>query len=322
MSADERQDLDLRVYVANSNPTSHPVYHSPVLSLTDGVVSASNITTSNEILEKLRQLEHQQLFIEKSALDFSLALEHCYKQSNSPYIALFEDDILAVDGWFVRTKLAIQQVEAIAAKRQRGWSDLRLFNDSKEIRWTAYRFGRSNVPISIVLLPLFICTISAVSFVLLGLIRRMRFGRSLSEQSSKIICVFSIPVFIVTFFKTGYLSTIPRPDGISVQPWGCCTQGEIFPRSRIPELIKTLRDRASKSPADLTIWDFASDNNLLRLALDPPIVQHIGFSSILEPNRKRKKTVWSVAYEDWDATKLANEHKGMVEILYKKDVKS
>jgi hypothetical protein len=103
---------------------------------------------------------------------------------------------------------------------------------------------------------------------------------------------------------------------VSIQPWGCCTQGEIFPRAKVPELITQLRDRAKTSPADITVWNHAADEHLLRLVLDPPMVQHVGFSSVLAPDRKKGKSVWSVAFEDLDAGKLEDDHRRMVKELY------
>ena len=87
--------------------------------------------------------------------------------------------------------------------------------------------------------------------------------------------------------------------------------GEIFPRARVPALIRELRARAPTSPADITVWDWAADERMLRFVLDPPMVQHLGAKSLLSPERKKSKSVWSVQFEDLDAKLLAKQHEDL-----------
>ena len=54
----ERQDLDLRVYFANTKPTDHPLWKSALLELSDGVASPVNATTAAEF-EELTRLEKE-----------------------------------------------------------------------------------------------------------------------------------------------------------------------------------------------------------------------------------------------------------------------
>lgn len=81
-------------------------------------------------------------------------------------------------------------------------------------------------------------------------------------------------------------------------------------------MITQLRERAKELPADITVWHHASDEHLLRPVLDPPMVQHLGFASMLVPERKKSKSVWSVAFEDLDGEKLEKDHRRMVKELY------
>jgi hypothetical protein len=268
------------------------------------------------MLQKLKSLEANHSYVEKTSYDFSLALSSCYSNSTAPYIALFEGDIVAADGWFARMKLALKDATAVSTKQNQDWLDLRLFNDAKEIRWTARRFGRSNIPILAMAMPIVIASLSGLVYIALRLSRKRSGSAMLSEQAIRTICLFTIPAFVILFFQVGYLSTIPRPTGVRVQPWGCCTQGIIFPRARVPELIEKLQERASHTPADITIWNHAADQHLLRLVLDPAMVQHVGFSSVLDPERKKDKAVWSVDFEDLDPGVLAEEHEKMVLELY------
>jgi hypothetical protein len=264
----------------------------------------------------LKELQKNKSYIEKTAHDFSLALEHCYNNSTAPYIALFEDDIIVARGWFAKIQFAIHEAESLAAKQQHRWLDLRLFNDAKEIRWSAGAYGPS-FPFVAIYIPMWSILLAGMAYLLLCQLRKSSAGsRMFSEQAIHTICLVTIPVFVVLFFRTGYMSTMSRADGVSIQPWGCCTQGEIFPRSEIPGLITQLRKRAKTTPADITVWLYAREQRLLRMVLDPPVIQHLGFSSVLAPERKKTKNVWSVAFEDLDEARLMDQHARIVEELY------
>jgi hypothetical protein len=268
-------------------------------------------------LQKLAILEQNKALVEKTALDFSLALEQCLLSSNASHIALFEGDIVAAEGWFARMQLALKEAYTISTRRKQEWLDLRLFNDAKELGWAAHKIGHSKIPVLVVTLPLIIVALSVTAFFLLERLRKTEKGsKIISLQATQTICLVSIPIFVIFYIRTGYLSTQPRPVGVSVQRWGCCTQGIIFPRHQVPELIAQLRKRATGSPADITVWDYAGENDLLRLVLDPPMVQHVGFSSILAPNRTMKRAIWNMAFEDLDAVDLRRKHLEMVTELY------
>jgi hypothetical protein len=302
--------------MANTEPKTHPLYDSPILSLANSVVSAEDIA-SPKFLQKLALLEQNKAFVEKTALDFSFALEQCLLSSNASHIALFEGDIVAAEGWFARMQMALREVYKISAQREQEWLDLRLFNDAKELGWAAHKIGHSRIPLLVITLPLIILALSGTTFLLLERLRSTKNGsKMVSLQATQTICLVSIPIFVILYIRTGYLSTQPRPVGVSIQRWGCCTQGEIFPRHQVPELIAQLRERATGSPADITVWDHAGENNLLRLVLDPPMVQHVGFSSILTPNRTMKRAIWNMDFEDLDAVELRSMHREMVTELY------
>jgi hypothetical protein len=317
LTADERQDLDLRVYIANSDPSDHPIHSSPVLSHADAVVSVRDVK-SKFTAEMLRELELKKKFKEKIPIDFALALQHCYENSTAPYIGLFEDDIVAANSWFIRTQFALRDVET--ASHDRPWLDLRLFNDANEIRWSAQKFGSTNVPFTTLGVPLVIATLSGTlySVVSVWLKRKGSFTHR-SQQALIAVCVVTIPVAVVMFIKAGRFSMIARADGVSVQPWGCCTQGEIFHRDSVPGLIQALLDKREQSPADIIVWDHATEANLLRYVLDPPMVQHLGSllsSSLTVPDRGKQKPSWSIAFEDLDEGTLLMEHARMVRELY------
>jgi hypothetical protein len=305
----------MRVFIGNTDPTAHPLHGSPILSVVDYVTSAQEFANPN-ILSKLKYLEQHKTYTEKTAYDFSLAIEHCYLNSTAPYIALFEDDIVVAKGWFARTQLAIREAEAIATKKQQKWLDMRLFNDASEIRWTAGKYG-INVPNCAVYNSLWLLFLAGSTYFLLTQLRKTTAGtKMLSEQAAKTISFFTVPIFFSAFVLSGYMSVMPRPDGVGIQQWGCCTQGEIFPRSQVPRLIAELRRRAKTTPADITLWLYAKEQRMLRVASDPPMLQHLGYSSTIVPIPNGQKMAWSVAFEDLKGDHLDQEHRRMVKELY------
>ena len=70
----EREDLDLRVYFANTKPSEHPLWKTRLLDLVDRSVSAES-TISPSQFDELEKLEAEKIFFHKAGLDFSYALE-------------------------------------------------------------------------------------------------------------------------------------------------------------------------------------------------------------------------------------------------------
>lgn len=44
--------------------------------------------------------------------DYMYVLDHCLKQ-NTPYIAIFEDDIIAADGWLAKSLVGLSSLNAL-----------------------------------------------------------------------------------------------------------------------------------------------------------------------------------------------------------------
>lgn len=312
----EREDLYLIVYIANTRPEEHPLYGKPLLQFADSTASARDVA-SPSLFSELVELEQSHQYVNKTAYDFSLALRHCFDQTVAPYIMLFEDDIVAADGWLAQTRSALHDAEAMAGIKRREWLDVRLFNDAKNLRWREIKVDGSEWHLLWVVLPPLLPSIMGLTYLMLKQARRTKLGSNMyTMQAARIFCLVSIPLFALVFINTGYLVTMPQPDGLTVQSWGCCTQGEVFPRARVPFLVDALQSRSSVSPADLTVWDFATENGLLRFVMNPPVIQHAGSSSILTPDRPMKETVWSMAFEDWDAGDLRLRHEQLMKELY------
>lgn len=124
------------------------------------------------------------------------------------------------------------------------------------------------------------------------------------------------PLYIGLFFAAGGNCTLPRPEGVHLMSnFGCCGQGLVFPASTVADaLLPALRSsRESTSPADSFIEDIAGRTGLLRWALTPVVLQHIGAQSTYDEfagkyGKMTPETIWNYGFEENDVEELAIEH--------------
>jgi len=162
-----------------------------------------------------------------------------------------------------------------------------------------------------------ITVISALIFISNRTLRKSTSNKhGLSNRTAMTIAIITIPLLTLCFFGTGKSNIFPRPDGLSVQHWGCCTQGSVFHREQVPGLVSQIRQRLNATPWDISMWQYAEENDILRIALDPPMVQHLGFSSLVNSERMSRNFPWNVDFEDLSAERLHNDHQAMVKELY------
>ena len=288
LTAAERADLNLKVFFASAEPELHPSWNQPWLrSAIDEIYTYADVL-SPDSLKHMHTLEKsgQDGMLEKSVTDYAIALRHCYDVTTSPYIAIFEDDILLADGWLVRSILGLKDVEREMARQGRAgeWLSMRLFNQERSIGWLSRKVGGNNEHwISL--------AISSVLGVFLLVIRRhsYRTRARLDNWSVAVICFIAVPSFVVLFFQCGKASLLPPSAGVKQEPFGCCAQGMIFPRAQIPGLIAFLQSRATDRPLsdafaykeevgkyDMLTRDYSRGTGLARWSLYPVQIQHLG----------------------------------------------
>lgn len=125
-----------------------------------------------------------------------------------------------------------------------------------------------------------------------------------------------IPLCIALFFAAGRHSMLPLPAGVNEMPkFGCCSQSLVFPRSKVPRLLKWYTEKKIGFVDTLT-EELADSENDIRWALTPSPMQHIGGkSSKNDPSTqssRHKMTVaqklWNFAFELNDPEALRREH--------------
>ena len=109
LSADERREIHLILFIAHTDPKVHPAYAEPWFWALPDQVLAYELT--NDELEHIKQLEQDKgLFREKALFDYTYLLKACSK-IDAPYVAMVEDDVLAMDGWYHRTMKGLKTAE-------------------------------------------------------------------------------------------------------------------------------------------------------------------------------------------------------------------
>ncbi|KAK5796146.1 hypothetical protein VI817_005431 [Penicillium citrinum] len=118
---------------------------------------------------------------------------------------------------------------------------------------------------------------------------------------------------------------LPIPDGVHQMPrFGCCSQALIFPRTRIPDLVKLYEDK-HLGYVDMITEEYANENQEIRWAITPAVVQHAGRRSskgtftnndgpYVPPRHKSKselsdvEKLWNFRFETLDSNALRAEH--------------
>lgn len=109
LSAQERDDIYLVLFIAHTDPTAHPAYSETWPEKLANEVLVYHMTPDQ--ITHIARLEQDKGSIrEKALFDYTYLLKACHSKG-IPYIAMFEDDIVAMDGWYHRTVAALKQAE-------------------------------------------------------------------------------------------------------------------------------------------------------------------------------------------------------------------
>jgi hypothetical protein len=113
----ERDMIYLVPFIGHTNASAHPVFAEPWLrNVADLVLTYNNSKfLSHEQYVRIQELERERERTklpdrEKHLFDYTQVLKEC-EDVGSKYIAVIEDDVLALDGWFHRMRKGLQEVE-------------------------------------------------------------------------------------------------------------------------------------------------------------------------------------------------------------------
>lgn len=314
MTPSERADLDLRMYVANTDPSIHPAWDSWLGSVIDEQFTARDVVYASK-LTHLKTLEKEKKYHEKAGLDYSVALQRCAQDSAAPYVAIFEGDVIVADGWLARAMKGVQTIRQQYEMNLDNWLDMRLFDEERSTGWESSGLFDNHV----ILISL---GVDLVALLVGYVLKRKKLpGQCLvSPLSMLLICCLTIPGIVILFFQAGKASMLPPPAGVHREDgFGCCNQAILYSRNHVSDLASYLEEKSKEKPHDNAIMDYSREKQLARFALHPMMVQHVGFKSIINPNRRDDMEVWSMAFESLDQELLAKQHESMVKEIYGPD---
>ncbi|GKZ59867.1 hypothetical protein AnigIFM49718_006186 [Aspergillus niger] len=109
---------------------------------------------------------------------------------------------------------------------------------------------------------------------------------------------------------------LPIPEGVHAMPkFGCCSQGFVFPQTRIGDLVSWY-EMNKVGYVDMLTERYADQNGEVRWALTPSVLQHVGSRSSktnsLGKHRERltmSERIWNFRFEENDPGELRLEHR-------------
>ena len=240
LTPEERAEIALIVFVPHSDPTIHPAYTEQWLPDLADEVLVYDVTEDQ--MKHIKEMEAEGgLYREKGLYDYAYLVKACYK-TGTPYIAMLEDDTIAMDGWFHRTMAAVEQVETLSAlkKASPDFLYLRLFYTEEFLGWNSEDW-----------VTYFFYSLIAVATpvaLLVGLRATSAPAKNLVTTRVVMATVSISITLILVFFALGRVTVRPLPAGVNEMPkYGCCSQGFVFQREKAMTLVNSLRGRGSDS---------------------------------------------------------------------------
>jgi hypothetical protein len=310
LSVQERDSLHLYTLFADTDPSKHPSWRQPWLGrLLDGFESYN---TTEENMKRMKEAEENHDYHVKGLFDYRYALEKCLSDTAAPYIAIFEDDVIFAEGWMARTLRALSDIKRGKPIRTTTgtpispadrWLYLRLFFTETALRWRHEDFWFRHLPALVFLAS---CSGAAMLFCVRHQCARSR--DHLTKTSIAVVCIVTIPAFIVLSFMVGKYGLFPLRGVVEMNSHGCCSQGMIYPRSEARPLLRFLAERG-KGQTDTMVEEYADEQRLNRLALAPQVLQHVGRHSSRDNDGVTTKSTWAFWFETNDRLALEKGHR-------------
>jgi len=232
-------------------------------------------------------------------------------------VAIVEDDVLAMDGWFHRTRKGLEEVEKQTQdKGENGFFYLRLFYIEGLLGWNSDEW-----PIYLRWILLLVLSVMLMNTIFFRVLRRRPFTQKYGGVLlfANLLAVILLAIF---FFIAGRVSMLPLPVGVhEMSKYGCCAQAVVYPRTKVPLLASWYEQKKIGFVDTLAeqLADERPDETGVRWALTPSVVQHIGGRSSKGDaqwdgkvkyidGKTTGETLWNFAFELNDSDRLKEEH--------------
>ncbi|KAL4790936.1 hypothetical protein BDV19DRAFT_381918 [Aspergillus venezuelensis] len=288
LSEEERKQMLFYLRIGNTNFADHPIYAEKwVETLPDRLLTYSQ---DDPDFLQLKEWEEGGWYRNKTIYDFTTLMNECY-ESGADYIAMLEDDTLAVKGWFPAAMQALDTVQTRTDGKD--WIYLRLFYIDGLLGWNGEEWPKY----------LFLSFIiwGALTGAMLAAKRTFRSElRSVPNNAIWITSGIFIPAAIGLHFMAGRQTMWPLAPGVhEMNKYGCCSQGLIFPRSVVPQFLEHT-DLTTDWLVDMMVEKIADAQGWSRWAVVPPLLQHIGATSSKGYGFDNSaSTIWNFRFEEY-----------------------
>jgi hypothetical protein len=288
----EREAVYLTVLIAHTDQSKHPVHREKWVEVLPNKV----LMYEEDDLSQIQDWEEHGLYRNKTIFDYTYLLRDCYN-TGARYVTMIEDDTLAVRGWYDHALQALEDVEARmkSAHPVSQWVYLRLFYTEDLFGWNTefwalYLFWSTAV-----------WALVSGSLVALKIWTKKIQGFFSYTSIAVISCIFT-PAFIALYFMAGRNSVRSLSNGIhEMNRFGCCSQGFIFPREIIPQLLD-FTDLTTDWLVDMMIEQISDEQGWYRWATVPSLLQHIGITSSKGSGFDEvARDIWNFGFEVWES---------------------
>jgi hypothetical protein len=296
LTSKEREEIYFMVLIAHTAPHVHPIYGEQWL--TNVVDKVLLYDVSQTQMTDLMAWETDKDYRKKAIFDYTYVLQRC-QNTGAQWIAMIEDDTLAVDGWYPRAMEAIQMAdEQHLPSTEMDWLYMRLFFTEEFLGWNSEEWPRYVAGS--------LGVVGVVATILL-LIRRFAFDKTITKIVITVISLVCTPACILLYFLAGRLSMQPLSLGVYQMPkFGCCAQGFVFSHRMAPQVITRLAQKG-EGFVDEIIEAWANEANLVRWVVIPSLLQHIGghsskgddFGAKSKYDRSVAEKIWNFGFEKY-----------------------
>ncbi|KAI0599598.1 hypothetical protein F4775DRAFT_118585 [Biscogniauxia sp. FL1348] len=313
LSARERRRIYLVVFLAHADQTQHEDYGQPwLVNMADALPTYPSDAETVALIRQLEADNNYESHARKQKIDYAVLLSACARV-RPRYTMTLEDDVVALDGWYHRALAALATAARKTAKLGRGpdgFLYLRVFYDGRLLGWNSEEW------------PLYVRASVGAELALLAvlLVLRWRFpatrGSLLTRGAVVLVCGVCGPLAIGLFFAAGRNCVLSRPAGVHLMhKYACCAQGLVFPQEQVVRhLLPMYRDtRDAHAAVDTFLEDWADEHDMLRWAVTPVLIQHVGGKSSHGAGDQRTGRLtddmpFDYSFETNDPVSLAEEH--------------
>ena len=301
LTSTERAEIYLVVLIAHTTPSDHPIYGEQwLMNVVDKVLLYD---VDQHKTDDLMTWELEKDYRKKAIFDYTYVLQKCHDRG-AQWIAMIEDDTLAVKGWYPKAIEALEKADALQpGTHEKDWLYLRLFFTEEFLGWNSEEWPRYLLGS--------VGVIGMTTMIML-LIRQFVLEKTLTNSILAVICLVWTPACILLYFLAGRLSMQPLSPGVYQMPkFGCCAQGLVFSDRMAPKVIGRLA-QIREGFVDEIIEAWANEAGLIRWVLIPSLLQHIGghsskgddFGSKSKHDRSVAEKIWNFGFEMYDGDRI------------------